>query len=465
MWMILIGFKRDLIRRDLPIALPARRRRAIVRIGSRRACAIAGDDPMTTTTRRRSDMARPEKRGDRWRARIWNPFTQKYDTVPNEDDTRYTTFPTETAADIAQRAALTKLLKAYEDAGVDPVVPERSVCPFRMVAEQWLPLIDGRAQTRRNRADTVRLLVKRFGTTDINAIDEDDVRQYMRDLEEAGLAPNTIQLRLVVMRMIVDYAHRKGYLAADKDPVQGIKYKPYRLKEPGTLKNPGFETLVGAAEWWFRPALYLGYDHGLRAGEVAGLTWKRLELDGETPRMLVKDVVEKDGTLRPLTKGRKDKWYKLKPRTAEALRELRSRRPQDGPDDRVIRNPRGTVMVPGYVADNMRATWEASELPGQRLTFHCLRHSFITNMAEAGVPFHRIVELARHSDPKTTMAYIKALDDSTEDDAMDKVQAMFDKQKQEANGIADVLALPAQISPQQVAALQALLSTFTQQAA
>jgi integrase len=419
----------------------------------------------TSTTRRRADMARPEKRGDRWRARIWNPYTQKYDTVPNEDDTRYTTFPTETAADVAQRAALAKLHQAYEDAGVDPVVPQRATHPFRVVAEQWLALADGRKQTRLNRADQVRLLVRRFGDTDINKIDEDDFRQYMRDMEKAGRAPNTIQARLVTMRLIVDYAHRKGYLDGDKDPVRGIKYKPFTLKERGVLKNPEFETLAAASEWWFRPALYLAYDHGLRAGEVAGLTWKRLELDGDTPRILVKDVVEGDGTLRPLPKGRKDKWLKLKPRTAEVLRELRSRRPQDGPDDRVIRNPRGTLMRPDYVAENMWSTWDASGLPGERLTFHCLRHSFITNLAEAGVPFHRIVELARHKDPKNTMAYIKAMDDSTEDDAMDKVQVMFDNQKREASGIADALALPPQIAPEQVAALQALLAKFTAPAA
>jgi integrase len=465
MWMILIRFDQDLIRRDLPIALPTGRRRAIVRIGSRRACANAGDDPMTTTTsRRRADMARPEKRGDRWRARVWNPFTQKYDTVPNEDDTRYTTFPTETAADVAQRAALVKMLKAYEDAGVDPV-KQRAAHPFRHVVQQWLPLLDGSRQTRTNRADTVRRLVVRFGDTDINAIDEDDFRQYMRDMEEAGLAPNTIQLRLVVMRMIVDYAHRKGYLDADKDPVQGIKYKPYRLKDPGTLDDQTFILLTYYFPWWLEAAAYLGYDEGLRAGEVAGLTWKRiLGLGTDNPRVVVQDVAEKDGTIRPLTKGRKTVTLALTQRSADALCRLQALRPEDGPDDRIFRTPLGTPMIPRYVGDHMRAAWIASGLPGERPTFHCLRHSCATNMADAGVDMRTIMERMRHGDPKTTMAYIRAAGDRAQVEAIGMVEAMF-ANKLRKPGPAEVTSLPARMSPEQAAALQVLLTSFTQQAA
>jgi integrase len=419
----------------------------------------------TTTSRRRTDMARPEKRGDRWRARVWNPFTQKYQTVPNEDDTRYTTFPTEQAADIAQRASLAKMLRAYKDAGVDPVVKERAVHPFRHVVQQWLPLLDGSRQTRTNRADTVRRLVARFGDTDINAIDEDDFRQYMRDMESAGLAPNTIQLRLVVMRMVVDYAHRKGYLEADRDPVQGINYKPYRLKDPATIDDQGFLLLTYFFPWWLEAAAYLGYDEGLRAGEVAGLTWKRLiDLDGDNPRVLVQDVAEKDGALRPMTKGRKTATLTLTQRSAEALRRLRDRRPKDGPDDRVFRTPLGTPMIPRYIGDQMRAAWTASGIPGARLTFHCFRHSCATNMADAGVDMRTIMERMRHGDPKTTMVYIRAAGDRAQVEAIEMVEAMF-ANKLQKHHVAAVTPMPGQMSPQQAAALRALLSTFTEQAA
>jgi integrase/recombinase XerD len=36
---------------------------------------------------------------------------------------------------------------------------------------------------------------------------------------------------------------------------------------------------------------------------------------------------------------------------------------------------------------------------------HSLRHSGITHLLEKNVPLHKVQELARHSDPKTTMAY------------------------------------------------------------
>lgn len=37
--------------------------------------------------------------------------------------------------------------------------------------------------------------------------------------------------------------------------------------------------------------------------------------------------------------------------------------------------------------------------------FHCLRHTFITNMLNAGVPIVKVKEIAGHSDIKTTMRY------------------------------------------------------------
>lgn len=419
----------------------------------------------TTTRRRRGDMAAPEKRGDRWRARIWNPYTQKYQTVPNEDATRYTTFESEQDADIAQRAALKKLLNAYAEADVDPVVKQRAVVPFRYVVQQWLPGLGGARQTRANRADQVRQLVKRFGETDINAIDECHFRQYMRDMEGAGLAPHTIQLRLVVMRMIVQFAHRKRWLDLDKDPVQGIDYKPYRLKTPGVLDDQAFLFLSYYFPWWLEAAAYLGYDEGLRAGEVAGITWKRiLDLDGDNPRVVVQDVAEKDGTIRPLTKGRKTFTLALTQRSAEALRRLRARRPKDGPEDRIFRTPQGTPMIPRYIGDHMRAAWIASGLPGERLTFHCLRHSCATNMADAGVDMRTIMERMRHGDPKTTMEYIRAAGDRAQVEAIGMVEAMF-ANKLRKPGLAEVTSLPAQMSPEQAAALQVLLTSFTQQAA
>lgn len=40
-----------------------------------------------------------------------------------------------------------------------------------------------------------------------------------------------------------------------------------------------------------------------------------------------------------------------------------------------------------------------------RLTSHVLRHSAITNALEAGASLRKVMDLARHSEPRTTMRY------------------------------------------------------------
>ena len=42
---------------------------------------------------------------------------------------------------------------------------------------------------------------------------------------------------------------------------------------------------------------------------------------------------------------------------------------------------------------------------GTRVTPHLLRHSSITNALEAGASLRKVQDLARHSDPRTTMHY------------------------------------------------------------
>ena len=40
-----------------------------------------------------------------------------------------------------------------------------------------------------------------------------------------------------------------------------------------------------------------------------------------------------------------------------------------------------------------------------RITPHVLRHSFVSNMLDAGVPLRTVQIAARHADPSTTAAY------------------------------------------------------------
>jgi len=58
-----------------------------------------------------------------------------------------------------------------------------------------------------------------------------------------------------------------------------------------------------------------------------------------------------------------------------------------------------------YVSQKFKKYLRAANLP-EKFHFHCLRHTFITNLIKNGVPINFVKELAGHSDIQTTMGYI-----------------------------------------------------------
>jgi site-specific recombinase XerD len=64
--------------------------------------------------------------------------------------------------------------------------------------------------------------------------------------------------------------------------------------------------------------------------------------------------------------------------------------------------------------------YERSEVPPPPKPWHCLRHTFCTELAKAGVPVHVIKRLAGHESIETTLKYMHA----TERDLDSAVEAL-----------------------------------------
>ena len=58
-----------------------------------------------------------------------------------------------------------------------------------------------------------------------------------------------------------------------------------------------------------------------------------------------------------------------------------------------------------YVSQKFKKYLREASLP-EKFHFHCLRHTFITNLIKAGVSINFVKELAGHSDIQTTMGYV-----------------------------------------------------------
>jgi hypothetical protein len=132
---------------------------------------------------------------------------------------------------------------------------------------------------------------------------------------------------------------------------------------------------------------------GLRAGEARTLTVGACRHDGDPPVLIVKAAY---------SKHRREDVQPIPGELAEALAEFIGDRPVD---DLVFPN----MPDRHHTAKMLRGDLEAAGIPyrdsaGLVADFHALRHTFITDLARAGVHPKAAMDLARHSDINLTMA-------------------------------------------------------------
>lgn len=147
--------------------------------------------------------------------------------------------------------------------------------------------------------------------------------------------------------------------------------------------------------------ILLSFNAGLRACEIAGLSWTMiLESDGT--------IAESATISGAIAKGKKGRVLPLAPALRSALRRLHkaSGRPRTGP---VIRSERGGHMTPRSIVNWFSATYAELGLVG--CSSHSGRRTFITRAArlvsKTGGSLRDVQELAGHSALTTTERYIE----------------------------------------------------------
>jgi integrase len=351
----------------------------------------------------------------RWRAYVWDSHRQKKVWAINREDGTET-FEERWMAEAAQIVLYRRMEDLYEELG-DPQDRKTFRHPFPEVAREYLREEEqtlsrngakergGTLNTRKTRRNQVNQLCKAFAKEDIRQIDQNRFLEYLDELEDEGYSTASLTARLTYMRQVVAFASVKGYV--EEDCTRGLSIAVERLRDPRILTDQELCLLTNYVPRWYYVALLLAFDCGLRAAEVAGLRWMRVDLDAKIPKVTVKDVMEVGKTLRGYPKGKTTEEVYLTPRCVEALRELQTWRPGDGPEDFIFRNEKGAPMAPSDPSRILQLAWDATGFEGERPRFHALRHACATNLAEAGAPLDVIMRRMRHKNPQTTMTYIR----------------------------------------------------------
>jgi integrase/recombinase XerD len=223
-----------------------------------------------------------------------------------------------------------------------------------------------------------------------------DVEAYALAMHRAGLAPRTRARRLAAVRAFYRWAVSQGVVA--DDPARFVS--PPRLPRgtPRFLLPAEVQALLAACRRddprgvRDRAAVELGL-HGLRAGEVVSL-----DLD---------DLVYLErGQLRVRRKGSAVRLVELAPRAQAALRAWLEERPRCPSPALFVPIPprRPYRLTVRQLQARFRALARRAGIE-RMISFHSLRHTLGTALADAAVPLQEIQDLLGHASPATTRVY------------------------------------------------------------
>ena len=250
------------------------------------------------------------------------------------------------------------------------------------------------------------------------ALSKDDFRGYLRFLGRSSLSSKnqtveraTVFLRFSAFRSFYRWLQISGHCTSN--PLRGIVLPKHAKRLPQFLTQPQIQKLLAAPfdirealpkenrfhdnEWaLLRDAavLELIYSSGLRISEVCGLNLDSLDL--------------RNGVLKVLGKGRKERIVPIGKPALKALRDLMEKQIQSltrsSPVFLAKDEPNASALTPRTVQSRLKQYLRHAGLD-PTLSPHKLRHSFATHLLDEGADLRSVQEMLGHSNLATTQIY------------------------------------------------------------
>jgi integrase len=317
---------------------------------------------------------------------------RKVVTTPDGKKIRISGTPqlnTKLAAEADERAHLLRVLSPP---------PERKEVPrFKaFVQDRWLPTypaaVGNRPMTVREKEIHVRVhLVPALGRLPVDEIRGEVVDRFFARLRAKGLSAKTVRNVRATLRRILASAVDWGILSA-VPPLPKVKVTDSSWD---FLTREESDLLVSAARNAEERAILLFALHtGARAGEQIALEWG--DVDWQSRKIVFRRSSTR-GVVGP-TKSGHDRKVPLTETLERALRSMRHLRSQQ-----VFCNADGSPLTLWQLHDLL---WGACRRSGlRRIRWHDMRHSFASQLMQAGVPIRHVQDWMGHSTIAMTMRY------------------------------------------------------------
>lgn len=238
-------------------------------------------------------------------------------------------------------------------------------------------------------------------TTDINAITRLDIRLWLGELSEMGLARNSIARKVASLRSFFKYCYKRGHV--EKNPAHLLLVPKKDSRLPKTVNPEAIERMMELAngdnpdDHQNRSILELLFGTGIRLNELVQLNLN--DLNFKKNQVLIQG------------KGNKQR---IVPLGAEAYNSLKTHlntrirlfgdKTDDDARKAVFLAPGGQRIYPRFVQRLVKSFIEKISEVSQKSP-HVLRHSFATHLLDAGADIRVIKELLGHTNLSSTQIY------------------------------------------------------------
>jgi integrase/recombinase XerC len=227
----------------------------------------------------------------------------------------------------------------------------------------------------------------------LGRIDNLVLRRYLALLHKQN-KKSTIGRKLAALRTFFRYLVREGVLRLNPGELVATpkqeKYLPRTLtvdESFALMEQGGGAGLLSGRD---RAIVETLYSCGLRVSELTGLNVGSVDL--------------REGLVRVLGKGRKERIVPIGRKAREALDEYLAARGNPADEEPLFLNHRGGRLTPRSVERNLKVQLLKAGIL-KDATPHALRHSFATHLLDGGADLRAIQELLGHASLSTTQKY------------------------------------------------------------
>jgi integrase/recombinase XerD len=253
------------------------------------------------------------------------------------------------------------------------------------------------------------------GISDLQKVDRKDIEGFVEHEQDRGLKLSTVKMRLGIVKAFLRFMAEKGLIGEEVFPWK------LKIKLPDTLPRAmdpeDVERLLAApGTERDRAMILLLLRTGMRIGEL--LNTRMVDLNMTEKKILIYEA-QKNHLGRVVyfsddAKAALEMWLEKRDRKYEIL--------FYGPRGKVLSYPAARMMFVNSI--------DRAGLSHKGYTLHSLRHTFATDLLNAGMPLEVLEKLLGHTSLEVTRRYAR-LKDKTKEEEYFKAMAIIERSQRD----------------------------------